>query len=173
MAHFGSGATMIAVLFFGLLALVPSPGLPVGFILGGTVIVIVTRMMIRGGDVALPSFVASRRLPRTLLDAVLRRTIPLLRRIEKRMRPRFAHLSSGAGATIAGIMIVVQGMILAFPVPFGNAFPGAAIVVLTLGLLRRDGVYVLAGHGLGLLAALLLFALTFGLFEAIGVVFQV
>ena len=171
MAHFGSGATMVTVLLFGLLALVPSPGLPVGLVLGSTVAVIVTRMLIRGGDIAPPAFVASRRLPRALLDAVLRRAIPLLRRTEKRMRPRLLPFSSGAGATAAGLMIVAQGVILAFPVPFGNAFPGAAIVVLALGLLGRDGVYVLVGHGLGLLAAVLLLALIFGLFGAIGVAF--
>lgn len=168
MAHFGSGATMVTVLFFGLLALVPSPGLPVGLVLGSAVTLIVTRMMIRGGDVVLPSFIATRRLPRAFLDAVLRRTIPLLRRTEKRMRPRMVRFSTGAGATAAGFMIIAQGVILAFPVPFGNAFPGIAIVVLALGLLGRDGVCVLVGHGLGILAAVLLFALIFGLFGAIG-----
>ena len=168
MAHFGSGATMVTVLFFGLLALVPSPGLPVGLILGSAVALIVSRMLIRGGDVVLPSFIASRRLPRTLLDAVLRRTIPLLRRTEKRMRPRLVRFSTGTGATAAGLMIIAQGMILAFPVPFGNAFPGAAIVVLALGLLGRDGICVLVGHGLGVLAAVLLFAMIFGMSGAIG-----
>ena len=37
------------------------------------------------------------------------------------------------------------------PVPFGNALPGLALVLMSVGLLDRDGLAVVAGAFVGLL----------------------
>lgn len=42
--------------------------------------------------------------------------------------------------------MVVLGLLLLLPIPiFGNLPPGIAVVILGLGLVERDGVFILAG----------------------------
>jgi hypothetical protein len=57
---------------------------------------------------------------------------------------------------------MLQGMLLALPIPFGNAAPALAIAALALGLLTGDGLGVLAGHAIGLMAAGLMVVLGVG-----------
>lgn len=50
-----------------------------------------------------------------------------------------------------GAICLVLAVIITLPVPFGNIVPGAAISVLALGLIERDGLAI----GFGLLIAVL------------------
>ena len=53
------------------------------------------------------------------------------------------------GKRIIGALGVVLALIIMLPVPFGNAVPGLALVVMSVGLLGRDGLAVLAGGLIG------------------------
>lgn len=143
----------LVLLLAGLLAVVPSPGLPVGFVFGSIAALVALRTAWRPGPVALPGWLARRPLPRALIDALARKAAALLRRIERRTRPRLAVLARGRAASAGYLMVALQGLLVALPVPFGNTLPGLAIVLLALGLARGDGLVVAAGHVMGLVAA--------------------
>ena len=64
---------------------------------------------------------------------------------------------------VAGWLCVMLAFILALPIPFGNILPALAIVVLALGMLQRDGVWVLGG----LTATLLSFVVVWSVVEAL------
>lgn len=143
--HFAERSLPLAILVFGLFGAMPSPGLPTGFLFGSLVVLLTAQMMLGATAPALPRFVAERRVPRRALDAILRRSVPLLRRVERLFRPRLHGLSRGPFVLVTGLMLLVMGVLLALPIPFGNAAPGLAIVALALGLLTRDGLGILAG----------------------------
>jgi hypothetical protein len=44
-------------------------------------------------------------------------------------------------------VLIVCGIVLILPIPFGNQLPSLAIAAIGLGLLRGDGVFVLVGYG--------------------------
>jgi hypothetical protein len=110
------------------------------------------QMAWRPGPARLPAWLARRPVPRQLLVHVVRRGVPVVRRIERWTRPRLRGLATGIGATAGYLVIVFLGLLVTLPIPFGNGLPGVAIVVLTLGLARSDGLVVAVGHAIALVA---------------------
>lgn len=160
--HFADRSLPLAILVFGLFGTVPSPGLPTGFLFGSLVVLLTGQMMLGARTPALPAFLGRRRVPKRALEALLRRAVPLLRRVERRFRPRLHAFSRRPLTLVTGLLLLAMGILLALPIPFGNAAPGAAIVALSLGLLTRDGVGILAGWAASLGAFAFFGALLWG-----------
>ncbi len=103
------------------------------------------------------------RLPRWLRAAsvsqerfrrFVERTAPLLRRVERWLRPRPSALTQGLGERLIGIVLVALSVVLALPVPFGNVPVALAIMVIALGLLEGDGAALAVGLAAGIAAVL-------------------
>jgi len=50
---------------------------------------------------------------------------------------------------VHGLALVLAGVLLMFPlglVPFSNTLPAVAILFLSLGMLERDGLIIVAGY---------------------------
>jgi hypothetical protein len=75
-------------------------------------------------------------------------------------------LVSGFGVVLSAIGLIVQGVGLALPLPFGNAPFALGIVLIALGLLTRDGLGALAGHFVGIVSMALFVTLGIGLVRA-------
>ncbi len=161
-AALGDRSGLMLTLFLSVIAMLPSPGLPIGAIFGSAVVVLAVGVIPGRGTIGLPRRIAAWRLPGRVLDGVLRRAVPVLRRVERRLRPRIGWAVTGAGALAAALMLMLQGILLALPIPFGNIAPALAIAALALGLLTGDGLGVLAGHAIGLMSAGLLVVLGVG-----------
>lgn len=69
----------------------------------------------------------------------------LLRRAERLTRPRWPFMTGEVADTIIGVACILLAMMMALPVPFGDALPGLAIGLLALGIIQRDGVFILLG----------------------------
>lgn len=98
-------------------------------------------------------------LPRRILDRQLdtQKLIPALdkganivSRLDLYLKPRMRSLTTGAAVNrLNGLAITLAGVLLMFPlglIPFSNTLPGIAILLLSAGILQRDGAVVLAGH---------------------------
>src|SRR5665213_2147971 len=91
-------------------------------------------------------------MPRSPSPSVAENLKALLRRrMEKVVRPRLSVLTSQAGATLAGAICTLMGVVLVLPIPFTNVLPALTVLMLSLALTRRDGLAMLIG--LVLLAA--------------------
>ena len=59
---------------------------------------------------------------------------------------------------LIGLAIALSGIFLSLPIPppfpLTNTIPGFAIIFLSLGLMERDGGFILCGYGLTLIAAI-------------------
>ena len=98
-------------------------------------------------------------LPRRILDRPLS-TAPIkhafdkgarfVARFERMVRPRWLFLTRAvAGNIVHGLALVLAGVLLMFPlglVPFSNTLPAVAILFLSLGMLERDGLLIVAGY---------------------------
>jgi hypothetical protein len=78
---------------------------------------------------------------------------PWLRRAESVSRPRLGFLFGDVGERAIGLVCTLLGLVLILPLPFGNLLPGAAVSVLALSLVQRDGALLLVGYGLTLASA--------------------
>jgi hypothetical protein len=81
----------------------------------------------------------------------------LVRAIEKLTRPRLPFLTGDIADTFTGLVCVVLALIMALPIPFGDALPGIALVLFALGMMQRDGVAILLGMVATAASALYLF----------------
>ena len=93
----------------------------------------------------LPSAIASRSMAREDYASLVRRIAPWLARAERLMKPRLTPLASGAMESVVGAVCLLMALVLVLPIPLGNMLPALAICLLAMGILERDGLWVLAG----------------------------
>lgn len=166
MQVFAERSTPLLLLFLGLLGFIPSPGLPLGLFTGMLVICAAAGLLWRARHPPIPDLLARRELPAGLLRRFMLFAIPFVRKLERYFRPRLTWLVSGFGVGLAAIGLIVQGIGLALPIPFGNAPFALGIVLIALGLLTRDGLGALAGHLVGIASMALFVTLGLGLVKA-------
>lgn len=149
---FAERSTPLLLLFLGLLGFIPSPGLPLGFITGTLVVCVAIGLVLRPHHPPIPGLLARRELPAGLLRRFMLFAIPFVRKLERHFHPRMTWLVSGFGIGLAALGLIIQGIGLALPIPFGNAPFALGIVLIALGLLTRDGLGALAGHLVGIVS---------------------
>jgi len=98
----------------------------------------------------LPSFLADRQLSNEKLMPVLQRGAKFVARFDTVIKPRVKALTNNAMMNrVNGLMMVFAGLLLIVPlglIPFSNTLPAVAIILLAIGMLQRDGVFVLGGY---------------------------
>ena len=100
----------------------------------------------------LPRFIASRGMARADFTTLVGRVTPWLERADKLTASRLHLLVDGPAERLIGLVCLVLATVLVLPVPLGNMLPGLAICMFALGLLERDGLWVLAGVLTGVVA---------------------
>ena len=117
--------------------------------LGAPLILLTGQMMLGRPRPWLPGVLRRRSLARSSFESLVARLLPRLRRIEGWMAPRMAGVTGFLGTRLVGALGLMLALIVTLPVPFGNAGPGLALVVMSVGLGGRDGLAVLAGGLIG------------------------
>jgi hypothetical protein len=103
----------------------------------------------------LPKFIGKRTIRRSLLATIVAKATPVMRKVEKLMRPRLSFASSDAGERLIGACCLVYTVCIAIPLPWTNFIPGWGILFMALGLLARDGIIIMLGMLTGLAGTLL------------------
>jgi len=142
---FGGRALGALLLVFGLLCTLPLP--PGSTTLLGAPLVLLAPQLVIG---ARAPWLPRRLRERTIATADLKRVLPgmliWLERMEAVSRPRLAFLFGGVGERMIGAVCTVLALVLILPIPFGNMVPAAAVSVLSLALVQRDGALALLGY---------------------------
>lgn len=148
--HFGSDAATMLTAFLTLVFLVPVSIPGVSTVFGGAILLLAIGR-IGGRPLWLPARIAQRSLPAARLRAALTRGLRPFERLERLSRPqRLATFTSGATARrINDGGVVLGAALLMAPfgmIPLTNTLPAAALLLLAIGALQRDGLSVLLGH---------------------------
>ncbi|HHY50119.1 MAG TPA: exopolysaccharide biosynthesis protein, partial [Alphaproteobacteria bacterium] len=151
--HRALGALMF--IFAAPTALLMPPG--VSAITGAPLLFLSIQLML-GLRPWLPRIISARSLSRVDFEKVVKSLAPWLARAESIMRPRFSFLGRRPSLYAVGLACFVMSVILFLPIPLGNMLPSAAIAVMALGLLERDGIWI----GIGFAAALLSVVIVWG-----------
>jgi hypothetical protein len=107
----------------------------------------------------LPQFVLKKEVSYPKLEKMVGRAMRITRWLERIVRPRMQFMVWPGARNIAGVALLSASIILSLPIPlpFANAIPATAIVLLALGYLERDGVFVILGHIVNVASWVLLF----------------
>ncbi|WJS86625.1 exopolysaccharide biosynthesis protein [Paracoccus sp. TOH] len=110
----------------------------------------------------LPGFIAGRSVARADFASVVARCAPFLAKAERLLSPRLPALTRPVAVRLTGALCLGLSLVLLLPIPLGNMLPGLAICVLALGVLERDGLWIIVGQ----LLALAGFAVVWGVIWA-------
>lgn len=138
--HRALGALMF--IFAAPTALPMPPG--VSAIVGAPLLFLAVQLML-GMKPWLPKFITDRSLSRVDFLRVISVIAPWLARAEKIMRPRLTFLAHRPFVYLLGLTCLILSLVLFLPIPLGNMLPSVAICIIALGLLERDGVWILVG----------------------------
>jgi hypothetical protein len=142
----GDRAFAISMLFLALpnaVGLGAIPGLSTVF--GLPQIVLALQMAVGMERPWLPQWLLERTIARKDLDTMIAKSMPYLLRMEKVLRPRWEVMSSYAAERCLGAVFVVLASIVSLPIPLGNQPPAVGIALISLGLVERDGLFIVFG----------------------------
>lgn len=113
----------------------------------------------------LPERLMKREIKREHLVPTMERGIELFNKLERWMKPRLISLSTGLVVNrINGLALTFSGILLIFPfgfIPFSNTLPGFAILFFAVGMMQRDGVFILLGY-IAMIATVIYFGVLIG-----------
>lgn len=130
------------LLIFSLPCVIPMPGTSTVL---GTPLVFLTAQLMLALAPWLPQFIAQRSISRTDFAAVVARIAPWLARAENLLKPRLLWITAPIGERFVGLVCLYLAIVLVLPIPLGNMLPALAISLMALGVLERDGLWVIAG----------------------------
>lgn len=137
----------IVMLILGLIALIPGASGVIGVLL---MIPALQMMLARKGPV-FPGFLARRRISKRRLARLIARINPVLRRIERVVRPRWATPFEATKMAVGLVVFLLAATLLA-PIPFSNIIPGLVIVLLSFAYLEEDGIALCIALGAALVS---------------------
>ncbi len=98
----------------------------------------------------LPEALRSRMLPVPGLLDVVQRTRRYAGWIERLVHPRLSALTDETAARIVGALLVIPCISILVPLPLTNTVPGIGVALTAVGLIERDGLFVIGGLFIGL-----------------------
>jgi hypothetical protein len=143
----GSRSASLITFILGLPFLLPIP-LPGLSIILGIVIAFVGFSIVLGQTPWIPKRLLKRRIHGAFMKKFLFHAERFTRKLERYVRPRGSFLANHRWISrFNGLLIVIGGLLLMLPLPPGTNFPPALIVVLlSVGVLEEDGLFVLLGY---------------------------
>jgi hypothetical protein len=158
----GFGLLFILLALPALIPMPPGTSGPVGLLfalLGGQILFGMTRPW-------LPRRVRAYRVPPKAVSALQKRGVAFLRRVERFSKPRLMFMVENSLLQRAiGVLAILMGLVLFLPLPFLNTLPGFLLLLIGIGLLNRDGLFLLVS---GLLCLTLLLFVLFSTRQLFG-----
>ena len=150
----------IVMLLIALVGLVPGLSPVVGIMLA----IPALQMILGRREPVLPRRLASRKFSKAKVERLLRRVVPVLRRLERIVRPRWERLFEKAERIVGVVMLLLGGTLLA-PVPLSNIIPALVIMLLAFSLLEDDGILLVIALTTALVSLAITVAAIWGTIE--------
>lgn len=162
-------AYALLVVLLGLPNCLPMPP-PIPLVCGLVLAFVGLQMLAGRATPWLPRALLSKTIGKQELSRAVSRALPILLRLERVSRPRLTGLGNGIAIPVLGLSILALALGLIVAAPFIGQIPlGVAVCLVGLGLVERDGVFILAGVVVGagglLLSAGFAYAIISGLSE--------
>ncbi|MND88202.1 Exopolysaccharide synthesis, ExoD [compost metagenome] len=141
---FGERGFGALLLVLALMALFPWP--PGGkAVFSAPIILIAAELALQRDRVWLPRWLLKLSVSRDAYRSAARSILPRLRKVERLTRPRWPALTGEIADVVVGGVCILLALMMALPVPFGDALPGLTLALFALGVIQRDGVFIIAG----------------------------
>ncbi len=145
---------------------IPAPGLSVPF--GACMILVSAQLALGRGHAWLPAALTRRPMEVAKVKNVLTRVLPILRRLEKVVRPRRRWLAADWMKPPIGVICLILAIIITLPIPLGHVVPGTAISLFSLGMMERDGIAIWSGLAVAIAGIVLVALASAGIYTGLN-----
>lgn len=126
----------------------------------GIPLLIITLQRALGFGLKLPTAILGWKMTRTRFRDLVTRLEPWVTRAERRLKSRYVRVLAPEPRALLDWYLVVLAATILVPLPFTAMMPAFSTSMIALGLIARDGGFVIAGALLGLFSiAVMLFVL--------------
>ncbi len=141
----------VVILMLALIGLLPGASLPIAILLP----VPAVQLILARPEPRLPRFIANRRVAVARLARLVARVAPVLRRLERVVRPRWLA-EFAATERIVGVTILLMAASMFSPFPFSHVIPLLVTMLIAVAYLEDDGLLLC----IALVAAVVSLAIT-------------
>jgi len=135
---------LIAMISFPTAIPIPTP--PGFTTLFGIPLCILTIQMVYRLDAPwLPVWLSTKKLKVSTFDKFVHRAEPVFNKLSGFLKPRYQYFTTQSMERIVGVLAFLCSLSIALPILFGNAIPSAGILIMSIGLLYKDGLTVCIG----------------------------
>ena len=160
----------LVVVLLGLPNCLPMPP-PIPAVCALLLIVVAVQIACLRSSPWVPRALLLRSMRRADLVRAIGRARPHVDRLEQWSRPRLNLFRARTGAILSGLLLMFMALGMLFAAPFIGQIPfGAAVCLIGLGQVERDGLLVLAGIVAGVIGTMLSASFLYAIFVAIKVV---
>ncbi len=139
----------LAMMIFSFGVMVPLPP-PFPSVISIPLVLFSLQMMAGYRSPKLPKRFAKLSVKRSTLATLVRRLSPYISKVESILRPRLSFMATPAAERFVGFFIFSFAVFILLPMPLSNFIPGLGILIISFGMLSKDGLAVLCGITLGL-----------------------
>ena len=153
----------LLMLLMALVALIPGASILMAVLLG----FLAGQMILARERPGLPRFIASRSIPTPQLARLVHRIVPLLRRMEKLIHPRWTTPFEATKRAVGFVVLLLAVTILS-PFPFSHVIPALVILLLSFAYLEEDGVLLCISLGAAFISIAITAATIWGAIRTAG-----
>jgi hypothetical protein len=146
---FGTRGFAFLLLMLSLLNIVIFMVPLISLLFGIPMIILAAQLVIGLPAPVFPLVVQQRTIPRDALVQGLERAMAITNKTERYIRPRLRFLSLPAIDRVHGLFALVMAIMVAIPIPLFNVPPSVALALLAVGMLEKDGVFIILAYGVG------------------------
>jgi hypothetical protein len=88
---------------------------------------------------------------RSVVAMLVQKSAPYIRKVEHILRPRLAFVTTPRAERVIGVFTLIFSSFIVLPMPLSNFIPGLGILIISFGLLGKDGLVVICGIIVGLM----------------------
>ncbi|MBP7709820.1 MAG: exopolysaccharide biosynthesis protein [Rickettsiales bacterium] len=140
----------LAIMIFAFGIIIPLPP-PFPSIIALPLVVFSAQMMLGYQAPKLPKRFANLTVKRSVVAMLVQKSSPYIRKVERILRPRLSAFVSFNAQRVIGFFTLLFSSFIVLPMPLSNFIPGLGILIISFGLLGKDGLVVICGVVTGLI----------------------
>ena len=90
-------------------------------------------------------WILKKTIKRSFIALLIIKSSPIMKSIEKVLRHRFEGITQNTGARIIGFFALTFSLAIALPLPLTNLLPSFGILLMSFGMLGKDGLIAVIG----------------------------
>ena len=150
----GESGFGLLLLFFALGIIIPTPP-PFPSIISIPLVIFGYQMLVGYKHPVLPKRIANHKLKRQTIALLVKKSVTIIYWVEKILKPRLLFMFSEFGEKFTGGFILLFSSFILLPIPLSNYVPGIGILLISFGILARDGLVIFLGIIIGFIGVLI------------------